>query len=334
MGSKRKSRKRSRSRGERDRSISSVANTSADSDRSLDRVSRHRSKNTKHIRSRKHHRSVRKVAKRDMTPPLPPLQETTIQQRDSVSQASGSAAQNISSATATYGTSSSLVDVPCFPIHPNMMNNVVPEFDPSDSTQSIETWIHKVNECGKIYNWNETQICHFALPKLSGLAKRWYQGLPSLMFTWDEWKNKLLLAFPSNENYGDLLIKMLKIRCKFGEPLDVYYYDKMALLNKCEINGSKAVGCLLQGIEDKFIRMGASAGRFSDPEQLFSYLRQVTVSQVTGLNKDESDTELNTHQDQVAAGDFQKQMKCFNCGEIGHISLKCPKPLKKCMIIF
>lgn len=121
--------------------------------------------------------------------------------------------------------------------------NVIPEFDPSDGSQNIESWIHKVNECATIYSWNENQICHYALAKLTGLAKRWYQGLPSLLFSWEQWMEKLKSAFPSTENYGDLLQRMLQLRCKVGQPLDVYYYEKMILINKCEISERKAVGC-------------------------------------------------------------------------------------------
>ena len=80
---------------------------------------------------------------------------------------------------------------------------MVPEFDPSDDSQNIEWWIHKINECVKIYNWDHRQTCQYALSKLVGLAKKWYQGLPSLLFTWEEWKIKLKAAFPSNKNYGN-----------------------------------------------------------------------------------------------------------------------------------
>jgi hypothetical protein len=104
-------------------------------------------------------------------------------------------------------------------------HSVVPEFDPGDNSQTILTWINKVNECAKIYRWDDRQICHYAIPKLSGLAKKWYQGLPSVLFTWAEWTQKLTTAFLSNENYGEVLTSMLKFRCRHGQPLENYYYD-------------------------------------------------------------------------------------------------------------
>lgn len=228
--------------------------------------------------------------------------------------------------------SSPSIPTPVHAFNPHV--NIVPEFDPSDGSQNIESWIHKVNECAQIYSWNDTQICYYALAKLSGLAKRWYQGLPSLMFNWQQWTEKLKLAFPSTENYGDLLQKMLQLRCKLGQPLDVYYYEKMILINKCEISGQKAVGCLVHGIDDKFIRMSANSCRFNEPEQLFSYLKTLAQSDNYLVHKRKvtwnreskpTPTSGNSGVDSV-----KSDITCFNCGEVGHIRSKCTKPMKRC----
>ncbi|XP_028172046.1 serine/arginine repetitive matrix protein 2-like [Ostrinia furnacalis] len=64
--------------------------------------------------------------------------------------------------------------------------NVVPEFDPKVKNQTIVTWLNKVNECAEIYGWDGKQTAHYALPKLMGTAKRWYEGQPTVMHTWVE----------------------------------------------------------------------------------------------------------------------------------------------------
>ncbi|XP_026727990.1 uncharacterized protein LOC113494053 [Trichoplusia ni] len=218
--------------------------------------------------------------------------------------------------------------------------SVVPEFDPSDNSQTIENWINKVNECAQIYSWNDRQICHYALPKLSGLAKKWYKGLPSVLYTWDEWIQKLKLAFPSNENYGDLLSTMLRFRCRFGQSLEHYYYDKMALINKCEITGTKAVGCLIHGIDDKFVRMGAGACMFNEPEQVLNYLRTVSQNENNSFtNRSRIRTNTQSRQSNIPNNEQTKNsstdtLRCFNCNEPGHISLRCNKPIKRCNFCF
>ena len=74
--------------------------------------------------------------------------------------------------------------------HFSMISNAVPEFNPANKEQTINIWLTKVEECSKLYKWSETQLLHYTLPKLMGVAKFWYEGLPSVNFTWNEWKQK------------------------------------------------------------------------------------------------------------------------------------------------
>lgn len=153
------------------------------------------------------------------------------------------------------------------------MENAVPDFDPLRKEQSIEMWLNKVNECRVIYGWSDKQLMHFALPKLRGYAKRWYEGLPSVLFSWQEWEEKLLNAFPSEENYGLMLTDMLAKRARIGDSLEEYYYEKLALVNRCGITGMRAVECILHGIDERSVRMGAEAVQYDDPRELLVYLR-------------------------------------------------------------
>lgn len=159
------------------------------------------------------------------------------------------------------------------------MSNVIPEFDPMCKTETVLSWLTKVKECAEIYEWDEREIIHYALPKLTGLAKSWYQSLPSVKYTWLEWKTKLIESFPCRENYADLLSEMLALKVKYGEPLEQYYYAKLNLLNRCQISGRKAVDCILSGIEDRAIKLGAQAAEFRTPELVLKYLKSVKVGQ-------------------------------------------------------
>ncbi|XP_063385532.1 uncharacterized protein LOC134671603 [Cydia fagiglandana] len=132
--------------------------------------------------------------------------------------------------------------------------NVVPEFDPSSKEQTILTWLTKVEECAQIYGWEDKEIIHYSLPKLTGLAKTWYQGLSTLLFTWTEWKQKLIESFPYREDYAELLTEMLAKKVKYGESFEHYYYAKVNLLNRCKIYNKHAVDCLLNGIEDRTVK--------------------------------------------------------------------------------
>lgn len=204
--------------------------------------------------------------------------------------------------------------------------NVIPEFNPSLKSQTINTWLVKVNECKVLYGWSERQTIHYALPKLVGVAKRWYEGLQSVLFTWSEWQAKLRAAFPAQENYGQMLADMIDKRAKFGESLEDYFYDKMALINRCEIEGKKAVECILHGIDDRSVRLGAEAVQFSDPDKLLAYLRNVKPRQIDKLvNKRGSFNDNKPKKE-------NPNLRCYNCKESGHPFTKCQKPVKKCTI--
>lgn len=205
--------------------------------------------------------------------------------------------------------------------------NTLPDFDPSRKEQTIDMWLHKVNECAVIYDWTDKQTTHYALPKLKGTAQKWYEGLNTVMFTWKEWQDKLRLAFPNDDNYGRLLSTMLAKRARFNESLEDYFYDKVVLLNRCGIEGKKAVDCIVFGIDDRTVRLGAESARFETPEQLLPFLISTRGTNNVNdrkrvRNADSSVSRDDTRRDRVII--------CFNCSQRGHYKSQCPSPIIKC----
>lgn len=221
---------------------------------------------------------------------------------------------------------------------PSHLNNVVPEFNPLMKEQTVDMWLSKVDECSEIYQWTDKQTVHYALPKLSGHAKSWYQGLPSLKRTWLEWKELLKSSFPSNENYAELLSEMLRKRSRFGESLEIYYYAKINLLNRCKIFGQNAVDCLIHGVDDRGVRVGAQAAKFEKPEDVLKFFKTVRDNydrrdkpsrQILNLTPRPKNDEPPSSLPKTGQAQ-QNNIMCFNCKQKGHPSFKCPKPLLKC----
>ncbi|KAI5639143.1 hypothetical protein NE865_08343 [Phthorimaea operculella] len=198
--------------------------------------------------------------------------------------------------------------------------------------QTIVTWLTKVEECAEIYDWDEREIIHFALPKLTGVAKTWYQGLSSVLYSWTEWKRKLIESFPCRQDYAELLSEMLAKQVRYGESLEQYYYTKINILNRCDITGRKAVDCLLHGVEDRSVRVGAQAASFRQPEDVLKYFKTIKYG------KDAAD---KNSQDRKTPGNIKTRnetngrkiavnVKCYNCNDEGHKSFKCTKAPTKC----
>lgn len=216
--------------------------------------------------------------------------------------------------------------------------NILPNFDPSTKGQRIDIWLKKVNECAKVYGWDERTTVHFAMQKLQGLAKVWYEGLNTILYSWIEWQDKLRSAFPCDQNYGQTLEDMLKRKSKYTEPIETYYYEKLALLNQCDISGKRAVECIIHGIVDRTIKSSAIALCCSQPDQLLQFLMSnkepLHVERTHFKNKSGNDFHINSQS--YLRGSSSRSTKptgvvyCFNCNERGHPYLRCTKPLIKC----
>ncbi|KAL0841643.1 hypothetical protein ABMA28_015295 [Loxostege sticticalis] len=215
-------------------------------------------------------------------------------------------------------------------------HDVIPAFDPSQRTQSTQSWLKKVNETAAIYRWSSKQTIFHALPKLTGLARRWYEGLSSVNLTWKQWQRKLLQHFPDDRNYADRLTEMLSRRSRKDETLEEYFYDKAKLVSHCNIKGKDAVDCIIHGIFDHNIKLNAQGANFKSPEKLLKYLRSITVK---SINKDikkpnttmkYSNLAKNNENNKDNKSSVTTSRICYNCAEPGHTAPRCRKEAQKC----
>lgn len=213
--------------------------------------------------------------------------------------------------------------------------NVIPDFDPQAKTQTMKDWLSKINESAHVYGWSERQTIYCALPRLKGLAKQWYDGLTSVKFTWAELQEQLLEEFSIEENYGDMLFEMLSRKTWHNETLEQYYYDKMLLINRCELRGKKAVHCLTNGIDDPNIKMNVQGANLQEPAGVLKYFRNITSKnadtprRVFSTNRDTESQNFSRRPNDFNAKTVTS-ITCYNCGETGHVVSKCPKEVVKC----
>lgn len=212
--------------------------------------------------------------------------------------------------------------------------NIIPEFNPSGKNQRIDVWIKKINECAKVYSWDDKTVVHFAMQKLTGLAKTWYESLHSILFTWEEWQTKLLNAFPFEQNYRQILEDMLKRRSRPNELIELYYYEKLAFVNQCEIMGRRGVDCIIHGISDRTMRSIALALRCEEPDQLLKFLlsHNKELPALKPLFRDRNIGTVNDKGNNSTGLKVNPTLYCFNCKEPGHPFSRCSKPLIKCSL--
>ena len=84
--------------------------------------------------------------------------------------------------------------------------DIIPKFNPEVSTNSINKWLRKVDELASVYQWPEKNTAsYFALSRLRSLALTWYDGLKTVKYSWSEWKEQLMLAFPPERDFYEIV---------------------------------------------------------------------------------------------------------------------------------
>lgn len=229
---------------------------------------------------------------------------------------------------------------PRTPLTSTFGGDSVPPFNPEDASLSIDAWCSKVDELRNMYRWSEEATIYFALSKLRGLAVTWHKSLPTGDHSWEEWKTKLTQAFPSKRNYSRMLKDMLSRRKRPDETYVRYYYEKLGLVNICNISERYAVSCIIDGISEPHVYTAANAGNHADPGSVFSYLSTLDDDKRPNTSTEtRPPSNVPTWKKKVhhrEHGQFKSKhrqpqrpaqegaFKCYACGKSGHISARCP----------
>jgi hypothetical protein len=203
---------------------------------------------------------------------------------------------------------------------------VIPIFNPEDVGQDAVAWCGKVDELREIFHWSEEATIYFAFAKLRGLAETWYKGLPTLRWSWTQWKDKIQRAFPSKRDFYEDLGTMMRRRKRLDESYAKYLHEMTALLNACKITGTDAVSCIIGGIDDVIVKTGARAGNHQTPEALYQYLFSLVETPRNSQRASSSKIDHKTKSYKEAETGARKTIyKCFICGKTGHTSRQCYK---------
>jgi len=194
----------------------------------------------------------------------------------------------------------------------------VPTFDPAEEKGlKAADWLISVEQIKELHRWSDNAAIHFAVAKLKGSARIWWNNLSEKRLSWEDFHQQVLEAFPKCENYADLTRRMVDRRKRNNESYIEYYYEKMALLGKIGFTGQMAIDCLADGITDPFVRSQVRSGVYSTPGKLLEYLSSVnTISggRKEGAKRSQTDQTNSTS---------KTPSRCYNCQQTGHIAKYC-----------
>lgn len=214
---------------------------------------------------------------------------------------------------------------------------LVPTFNPTeDARMSATEWISRVDDLASAYGWNDKQTCCYALLKLEGVAKTWYEGVCSSFTSWAEWRDAIQRAFPDTVSSHRRFRDMETRKRHKNETIEQYYYDKLTRCRRCKLEDTVSVEYIIAGLNDPEYARALGPTTFSCPEDLLCALKRIddrisSVQQPSARHTSGTQATLNDQKGDVPKKDTvegRKGPRCYNCNVYGHISSNCPHPQK------
>ena len=200
------------------------------------------------------------------------------------------------------------------------VSEVLPEFDPVKNNIDIIQWMDKIEECGELYNWDDTAIRHYGLSKLVGVARRWRDSVPRLPSpqetNWSAWKVLLKKNFPCQKSSLGLRLEAQNYKKKPNQDMIEYFYEKLARCNEASMPDEEIIEWMVHGLDNPRYRdFLGPLSRYRESHELLSDLKAGSVHI----------REINAKSEHHLKKVDQKSVQCNACKQTGHFKRDCPK---------
>lgn len=209
--------------------------------------------------------------------------------------------------------------------------SLIPEFDPdSEECTTASAWLKKIDQLGEIHGWSETTKSFYLQNRLRGQARKWYNRLDEYDYSWEDWKQMLMRAFPRHRDFGNMLEEMMNRKKLPTESMTKYYQDKVAMCFRCKLSDNATVSCIIRGLPPS-LQANARAYQCERPEELYEgflcalddYQPPSTSIATRAPSKDANNRQVNDKKYTPVNPDIDP---CPRCKKTGHILRNCPYP--------
>lgn len=209
------------------------------------------------------------------------------------------------------------------------VEDVVSTFSGSDN-YNVKCWIEEFEQTAEMLKWSALQQFVFAKKLMRGAAKTFCRSASAEIKSFSDLKDQLLEEYDRKLSDIEAHKLMKKTKKKPEESINEYFTIMRELGANNNLDKASVIQYTIDGIDDssvnKIILLGAT-----DYKEFKMKLR--AYESVTEADKSKkkdgkswSKFQKNGQSNSNASGNSkQTDNRCYSCGEIGHLSLNCPK---------
>lgn len=218
-------------------------------------------------------------------------------------------------------------------LHPEEIKSLIPEFN--DTQMSVEVWLKKIEALKSSLKWSSELTLLYATSRLSGIPRMWFSE--EVVVSYEDFVKKIKEEFKRDINLAQVH-NQLRMMTRDKNESHIYFAYRVRMYGKqFDIEDSDIISYIVNGLARDDIYQAISLTKFADFKSLIEVLKNYetnlnlrstsTSSSSKFTNKGHS--QKNQPEDHPR-GQSSPSPRCYNCGEVGHKSPNCPKPLKTC----
>ncbi|XP_013146518.1 PREDICTED: uncharacterized protein LOC106109531, partial [Papilio polytes] len=203
----------------------------------------------------------------------------------------------------------------------HMTAELVPKFSGQDSTYPVSKWIQDIEDTGEIFKWAPLQQLLVARRSLIGTAELWLKSERPFM-SWEELKSEISKEFPSTLDAKAVHEVMSARKKKRNESCLDYLLIMKEMGKRGKLADYITIKYIIDGIIDhesnKIMLYGIKTySELKEKLKIYEMVKSKTLERPQYEQR-------NNYQHGEQRTYSKKNVRCYNCGDLGHSSYGCP----------
>ncbi|XP_011685291.1 PREDICTED: uncharacterized protein LOC105448446 [Wasmannia auropunctata] len=193
-----------------------------------------------------------------------------------------------------------------------------------DDGKNVKVWIKEFEDLTKICEWNTMQKTIYARRLLRGSARLFVKS-GNHGTSWKTMKGALKTEFAPKVDSRTIHKELQRRKKKTNESYHEYCYKMMEIAERADVEIKAVIQYIIDGIDDEGYRKSILYGAKTIRELKDKFDTYVELRDKTGENKrHENKKKLSVNKDAENKDAKRDAKRCFNCGEVDHLSAACP----------